>query len=195
MNRRVAVLVLAGGGFPVPSLCAQGKNSSAPPPRRGPEGRPAGNPPKPARAPQPGAGERSGQRALERLENMSPEQRERALGNLPPGRREELEQRLRVLDAMSPAERMRLRTQLERFNNLPPQKQNQIRRSMQQFQQLPEGRKALVKRELDRMISMSRKDRQSVMNGQDFRARFTPREQQMMQNLSEIMPENSGKRN
>jgi hypothetical protein len=131
-----------------------------------------------------------GERALERLERMTPEQRSKALANLPPQRRQEIEQKLEQFDRLPPEERLRYRNQLERMSSLPPQRQNQVRRSIRQFQELPDDRKALVRRELDRMAAMPDDARRSYMNTEEFRNRYTPNEQQMMQNLAEILPEN-----
>jgi hypothetical protein len=131
-----------------------------------------------------------GERALERLERMTPEQRSKALANLPPRRRQEIEQKLDEFDRMPPEERLRVRNQLERMNRLPPQRQNQVRRSIRQFQDLPDDRKLLVRRELDRMAAMPDDARRAYMNTEEFRNRYTPNEQQMMQNLAEILPEN-----
>src|SRR5579884_4210195 len=131
-----------------------------------------------------------GERALERLERMTPEQRSKALANLPPERRQQIEQKLQEFDRLSPEERVRERNQLERMNSLPPRRQNQVRRSIRQFEQLPDDRKLLVRRELDRMAAMPDDARRAYMNTEEFRNRYTPNEQQMMQNLSEILPEN-----
>jgi hypothetical protein len=131
-----------------------------------------------------------GERALERLERMTPEQRAKALANLPAERRQEIEQKLDEFDRLPPDERMRIRNQLERMNSLPAQRQNQVRRSIRQFQALPEDRRLLLRRELDRMAAMPEEARRAHMNTEEFRNRYTPNEQQMMQNLAEILPEN-----
>jgi len=135
-----------------------------------------------------------GERALERLERMTPEQRSKALANLPPQRRQEIEQKLDEFDRLPPEERMRNLNQLERMNSLPPQRQNQVRRSLRQFQDLPDDRKLLVRQELDRMAAMPDDARRAYMNAEEFRNRYTPNEQQMMQNLAEILPENRDNR-
>lgn len=172
MKRLRSILLIAAGvcGVAPGALGAGGNDSSA----------------KAQKAPDPHPGER----ALERLERMTPQQRARALANLPPERRQEIEQKLQAFDRLPPEERMRIRNQLERMNSLPPQRQNQVRRSIRQFQQLPEDRKLLIRRELDRMAAMPDEARRAYMNREEFRNTYTPNEQQMMQNLSEILPEN-----
>jgi hypothetical protein len=130
-----------------------------------------------------------GERALERLERMTPEQRSKALEKLPARRRQEIEQKLEQFDRLPAEERTRVRNQLERMNRLPPEQQNQVRRSIRQFQQLPDDRKVMVRRELDRMAAMPDDARRAHMNTDEFRNRYTPAEQHMMQDLSEILPE------
>ena len=130
-----------------------------------------------------------GERALERLERMKPDERSKALRNLPAQRRQEIEQKLEQFDRLPAEERTRILNQLERMNRLPPQQQNQVRRSIQQFQALPEDRRVLVRRELDRMAAMPDDARRAHMNKDEFRNLYTPGEQRMMQDLSEILPE------
>ena len=188
---RLALICLAAG-FLLPShllAAAKQKSSGGHPPAARAANRASS--PSPGGQPHPGDPVlHPGERALERLENMTPEQRAKALQNLPLQRRQEIEQKLEVYDRLSPSERVRLRNQAERLASLPPQRQNQVRRSMQQFQNLPDDRKMMVKRELDRMTGMPDEARRSYMNTEEFRNRYTPVEQQMMQNLSQIMPEN-----
>ena len=50
---------------------------------------------------------------LDRLERMSPEERQRALEKLPPERRQRIEERLRRYESLTPEERERIRRQFE----------------------------------------------------------------------------------
>ena len=130
-----------------------------------------------------------GERALERLERMTPDERSKALANLPAQRRQEIEQKLEQFDRLPAEERTRIRNQLERMNRLPPEKQNEVRRSIRQFRELPNDRRLVVRRELDRMAAMQDDARRAHMNTEEFRNRYTPGEQQMIRDLSEILPE------
>ena len=130
-----------------------------------------------------------GERALERLERMTPDERGKALRNLPAQRRQEIEQKLEQFDRLPAEERTRIRNQLERLNSLPPEKQNEVRRSIRQFRELPDDGRLAVRRELDRMAAMPDDARRAYLNSENFRNRYTPGEQQMMQDLSEILPQ------
>jgi hypothetical protein len=134
-----------------------------------------------------------GERALERLERMTPDERSKALANLPAQRRQEIEQKLEQFDRLPAQERTRIRNQLERMNRLPPEQQNQVRRSIRQFQALPDYRRVLLRRELDRMATMPDEARRAHMNTEEFRNHYSPREQQMIQDLSEILLEEATK--
>lgn len=130
-----------------------------------------------------------GERAFDRLQEMTPEQRKKWLQSLPPERRQRIEKALQTVAKMPPAALNRMRSRLERLDELPPQKQGQVRRSLQQFNNLAPERKAQISEELQRMSAMPDDDRRAHMNSEEFRNRYSPMEQQMMSNLNEIAPE------
>jgi hypothetical protein len=76
------------------------------------------------------------------------------------------------------------------LQSLPPQRQNQVRRSLQQFRALPDDRKATIRQELGRLSAMPDEDRRARMNSEEFRNRYSPAEQQMIGNLSEVVAPN-----
>ena len=183
------------------ALCADDKNVKPPavpkvqaqkvPPMKVP----AATTPRPGAArgnqPQPGgaAGPRPGEQMLDRLIKMSPEQRDKALQNLEPQRRLNIERRINEIQKL-PAGTLNLNLQrLERLNHLPQPRQGQVRRSINQFSALPEDRKAQMSRELQRIAALPDEDRRAYMNTEEFRNRYSANEQQIMSNLSEITPE------
>ena len=129
-----------------------------------------------------------GDRALDRLQRMTPEQRDRWLSTLPPARRERIEKQLGTVANMPPAAQNRVRNQLERLNSLPPEKQGQVRRSLRLFNNMPPERKAVVRKEMRRLSAMPDEERQARMNSDQFRNSYSPAEQQMMSHLTEILP-------
>jgi phage-related protein len=133
-------------------------------------------------------GGRPGAQLLQRLAAMTPEEREKALANLPPERRENMIRRLENFRSMPPEARERATTELERLSSLPPQRQNQVRRALRQLQALPDDRKAIVGAELERLSAMPEEERRVRMNTEEFRNRYSPAEQQMLGNLSEVLP-------
>jgi hypothetical protein len=131
-----------------------------------------------------------GVQALQRLGRMTPEERQKALASLPPARRREILEKFREFQNLPPTARERLTPELERLQSLPPQRQNQVRRSLQQFRALPDDRKATVRQELGRLGAMPDEDRRARMNSEEFRNRYSPAEQQMIGNLSEVVAPN-----
>jgi hypothetical protein len=69
--------------------------------------------------------------ALERWENMTPQQRERALAKLTPERRTQVEERLRRLEQLPVAERQQLRERYQEFQRLPRERQDALRLELQ----------------------------------------------------------------
>ena len=124
----------------------------------------------------------------QRLMQMTPEQRERALEKLPPERQAQIRQRLDRLDNLPPQQRQRMIQQYQQLSSLPPEKQVQVRRQIQAFNQLPPDRKAEVGPELQRLRRMSESDRQTRLASEDFKNRFSPAEQRMLADVSENMP-------
>jgi 7-keto-8-aminopelargonate synthetase-like enzyme len=59
---------------------------------------------------------------------------------------------------------------------------------MRDLQQLPPERKAAIQQEMRRLTAMPNERRQIRMNSEEFHSRYSPEEQQMIGNLSEILP-------
>jgi len=129
-----------------------------------------------------------GEQQLDRLLKMTPEEREKALQNLPPAQRQRLVNQLNAVGKWPTVEQNRARARLERLRSLPPQRQNQVRRSLNLFQQAPEDRQRQMAQELRRMGPMPDDERRAYMNTEEFRNRYSANEQQIMSNLSEIEP-------
>jgi hypothetical protein len=130
----------------------------------------------------------TGEEILGTLSRMTPEQRERALSDLPQAKRNQIEERIRNFQKLTPAQQSRQLEQLKKFNSLSPDRQNDVRRSMQDRSELPEDRAKAVNQELRRITALPDKDRKSYMKSEDFRSRFSPSEQKMIRNLSEVLP-------
>lgn len=125
---------------------------------------------------------------LDRLEQMTPEQRHRVLQKLPPQRRQALQQRLNRYEALPPAERERARQQYRRFRELPPARQEAARHSLQRFRQLPQDRRHTLRQEANRLRAMDDSSRRMRMNSGDFRTRYSTEEQQMVRDLADLTP-------
>ncbi len=122
---------------------------------------------------------------LDRLEQMSPAERRRALAKLPPARRQRLQERLARYERLSPNERNRLRRQLRRFRDLPPDKQAAIRK----FNNLPPGRRRALRQEANGLNRLSESSRQERMSSAAFHAQYSPEEEQMIRGLMDLTRE------
>jgi len=125
---------------------------------------------------------------IERLNRMTPEERQRALDRLPPERRARVEKRLENFNALPPEVKEKLRERYNEFQKLPADRQNAIRRSFRQLSELPEDRKPVVRRELNRLRKMTQTERTSAMETEKFRSRFNESERQLLFDLSSSMP-------
>lgn len=136
------------------------------------------------------ANQQRGEELFDKLERMTPEEREKALGQLPPAQRANIERRIRNFQQLPPAQQQRRLEQLERLNSLPPKEQAQVRRSMNQLKDLPDDRKMAINRERRNMSGMTDGERQAYMSTEQFRSRYSPSEQEMIGNLAKILPKN-----
>jgi len=125
---------------------------------------------------------------LERLLKLTPEQRNKALSSLPPARRAQILAKLENYQKIPPQQRAKNLDQLKRLQTLPPQKQQQVRAALRNFANLPQPRHHLVKVQLDQMNGLSPSDRRALMNSEEFRSKFTPGEQQMIEDMSLVTP-------
>jgi len=146
-----------------------------PAPKAEPKGRPAVGP---------GSAEN-----LSKLLKLSPDQRTKALSSLPPARRTQIEKRLNDIQKMPAPEQANALEHLRRMQSLPSQKQQQVRASLRKLAELPQPRQGMVRRQIKQMRALSDVDRRALMNTEEFRSKFTPAEQQMVEDISLVTPQ------
>lgn len=129
-----------------------------------------------------------GASVAQRLLAMTPEERERALEKFPPERQAQIRQRLAKLDSRPPQQQQRLTQQYQLFASLPPDKQRLVRRQIQAYNQLPDDRKQIVGPELQRLRRMPEDRREARLGSEEFRNKFTPAEQKMIEDVSRNLP-------
>ena len=139
------------------------------------------------RRPMPRPGARLGA-LIERLNRMTPQERQRALERLPADRRAHIEERLERLNAMPPRARQRLGRQYEAFQKLPPEKQETFRKAFRELNQLPEDRRPLVRREVVRLRNLPAERRASRMESESFQSQYNESERQLIRDLAEFIP-------
>lgn len=125
------------------------------------------------------------QMEVERLERMTPEQRQRVLDRLPPERRERVERGIENLRNMSEEDRARLRE----FRNQSPERREAMRKNLQRMQELPPPRRRAVRDEIQSLRDMSPEARAAHLDSEAFRKRFNQRERDLLSDVSRNMPE------
>ena len=123
---------------------------------------------------------------LEKLLKLTPNERTKALSSLPPARREQILAKLNDYQKIPPQRRARNLERLQRLQPLPPHKQAQVRASINRFATLPPPRHQFMQKQLNQMQGLSDSDRRALMNSEEFRSKFTPSEQQMIEDISLI---------
>jgi Protein of unknown function (DUF3106) len=124
----------------------------------------------------------------QRLMQMTPEQRERVLEQLPPERQAQLRRTLEKLDSLPPAEKERIARQVQSANALPPATQRIISQGIHGMNSLPADRKPLVRKELLSLFNMEPEDRAARLNSADFKKAYSPDEQKILSDLSNNLP-------
>jgi len=103
--------------------------------------------------------------AVQRFLRMSPEERARALAQLPPERRQQIEQNVARLERLSPEQRA------------------QLEHRYQIFERLPQERKAVVRTAIARLRAMTPAQRKAVLESDDAKLRFNPEELQLLRDV------------
>jgi Protein of unknown function (DUF3106) len=174
------VLSLLPGLAIAPLTAADNKEAAKPPAA---QIRPSPPPPKaPKKINDPGAS------IAQWLLQMTPEQRERALEKFPPERQAQIRERLAKLDALPPQQQQRLIQQYQMLASLPQDKQLLVRAQIQAYNQMPQERKDVVGPELQRLRRLPEDKREARLASDDFKSKFTPSEQKMMEDISRYLP-------
>lgn len=122
---------------------------------------------------------------LDRWLRMSPQQRERALRQLPPERQKRLRDQLARFSSLPEEERDNLSRRYERFSELPPEKQELVRRQLRRFGSVPDERRQALAAEFRRLREMDEAGRRSRIGSEEFRTLYSAEEREMLQDLSE----------
>jgi hypothetical protein len=124
---------------------------------------------------------------LDRWNKMTPNQRTRALASLPPERRKQIQARLDQFNALPKAEQDRMRRRYDRFSHLAPERQAIVKRQIQAYGKLADDRRPAISREFEQLRRLPSDERKARVNSEEFRNRYSPREQQLLADLSDAM--------
>lgn len=172
-------------------LCDQRRPAKEPPPPR-PMG-PGPNALKNGGLPRNGGGQRLGPPLINpaspaaRLFQASPEERERALEKFPPARQEAIRKNLEWFDRLPKAQQDVVVRRTERLAALSPEKQRAFQQQLQALNGLAQERRQAVVMALRRLQIMSDDERAKVLASEQFKSRFSPEEQKIIADLSEVM--------
>lgn len=158
-----------GGGTPGPPPAAKPapRGGGVPRPRQ-PMGPPIGNPSNPA----------------VRLYRASPDQRERALEQLPAKMQEQIRKQLQRFDALEPGQKRIVIAQIQHFAALSPAQQQVFRRQFQAFSKLPPERRRPIALALRRLEAMPEAERAPLLSSDAFKSEFSTEDLQMISDLS-----------
>lgn len=131
---------------------------------------------------------------LQRHQNLTPEQQERALqsepgfNRLPPETQQRLLTRLRQLNTMPAEQRQRTVDRIEAMEHLTPQMRQQVRASFQDFRTLPPDRQRMVRKAFRDLREYPPEQRTAMMNSPKFQAQFSPQERGILGNILAVEP-------
>ncbi|HZT32573.1 MAG TPA: DUF3106 domain-containing protein [Bryobacteraceae bacterium] len=125
--------------------------------------------------------------ALERWNQMTPAERQRALAKLPPERQRQIRERIERFNRLPRAERQQLRERYQQFLQLPPEKQDMVRRDIGKFMQLPDERRQTLSKEFEQLRGLPESERQTRLNSEEFKNKYNPEERQMLGDLSGVL--------
>ncbi|MGO9228495.1 MAG: DUF3106 domain-containing protein [Bryobacteraceae bacterium] len=125
-----------------------------------------------------------GQRFLQ----MTPEEQERLMERANPQQQERMRAALERYRNLPPAARERLFQQYQLLKALPLRQQALISHQFQAFNQLPDERRVPVGQELLRLHRMPPEERSARLDSDEFAARYSPTERQILSGLSLNLP-------
>jgi hypothetical protein len=122
-----------------------------------------------------------------RLYRASPEERDRAIEKLPAPMQERFRRNLNWFDNLPKEQQEMVMRQSERFAALTPESRRDFLTQMRALNQLPPERRRPVVQALRRLQMMPDADRAAILASEEFKGRFSPEEQKMILDLSQVM--------
>ena len=178
-----------GIGLVAAALCLLGTDVFAQKPRPRAEHAPEAKPAPPPAAPR--AGLPPGW--MERLQEMTPAEQEKFLGNnarfrnLPSDRQAQIRQRLQTWNKLTPEQRQTLVQRERVLEQMTPEQRRYVRQSLLPlWQNLPPARRQVVLGKLRDLHSLSDAQRTAKLNDESFMNGLSPDEREMLRGLSNL---------
>ena len=191
-SRFISVLALAGAATlvqaqPQPRLGAGVRTAQSINPRA-----PAGSRPGPGARPAMRKAQR--QNMIDQLMSLPPEQQKEFMRNnprfqrLPPRQQEMIQNRLEEFNSLPPQRREALRERFELFRRLPPEQQDRARALYRDWTEYPPPRRQELMRQFRQLRDAPPEERKQIIESDDFRNRFSSREQETLRGLVDLLP-------
>jgi hypothetical protein len=124
----------------------------------------------------------------QRLLQMTPEERERALEKLPAKQQDQIRRQLERLDSLPQAEKDRIARQIRGLDSLPPPQRRLVLQQLNAFRNLPDDRVQPMRRTLIQLMKMPEDQRNARLESEGFKKQFSPQEQDILRDLSSSLP-------
>ena len=130
---------------------------------------------------------------VEKLQQMSPDDRERFMRNnarfqsLPPERQQQIRRRLQQYDRLTPDQQSAITHREQVFRSMTPTQREHVRNDLApRWQQLPQDRRQVIKSRLQALSNMPEAQRQQLLNDPKFMQGLNPNEQDLLRNLNAL---------
>lgn len=129
---------------------------------------------------------------LKKIQNLSPEEQEKALANdpefqkLPPEQQNQLRERLRHFNSLPPEKRQRILERMDAFEHLTPEQQQQARQIFGQVRQLPDDRRHEFRKGMRKLAGMNPDQRLAAIDSPEFRGAYSDDERNLMRQVVKL---------
>lgn len=130
-----------------------------------------------------------------RLRNLPPDQQDRILRNdaqfhdLPAARQAQIRRNLSRWNSLTPRQKRVIRQREEIVRSLSPAQRQDLRTVFPQYRQLKPQEQRQVMRAFRRLRDMPPQKRSRFLNSPRFEQRFTPKQQQVLRGLNQLLPQ------
>lgn len=132
-------------------------------------------------------------KAVERLEDMTPEQQERFLENnqrfqsLSPEQKAQIQQRLEAWNRLAPEQQQALRDRQHVWEQMTPEQRKYVQQSLfPRWKQLPLDRRQAILHRLHSLRDLSESDRQAALDDPAFTQGLSPEDREMLGQLAHL---------
>ncbi|MGH9351418.1 MAG: DUF3106 domain-containing protein [Terriglobia bacterium] len=132
---------------------------------------------------------------FQNLRELPPGQQDKILRNdaqfhrLPPWQQQQIRRNLQRWNNLTPHQKQVLRQREEIVQSLPPEKRRELKTVFPEYRRLSEGQQQQVMNAFQRLRNMPPGRRQQFLNSPQFQQRFTPRQQDVLRGLDNLLPQ------